>query len=76
MGDRVENALILGMEEAAPLNVIHGATYVAAQADPKFSIKSVDARKALFAHKYPLAWGTDKVTPDAFTACRSTGETR
>ena len=57
IADRLEAALIHGMDESKPLGVIHAATAVAAKAEPRFSIKSVAARKALFAHKYPLAWG-------------------
>ena len=66
MADRVENALIYGMDDAKPLGVIQDATHVASKADPKFGIKSAEVRKALFSHKYPLRWGMEKVSADAF----------
>jgi hypothetical protein len=65
MAERIENAIIHG-DEAGALAVTEDATTEAAKANPKFSIRSVEARKALFAHKYPLRWGTEKATPDVF----------
>lgn len=66
MAERLEWALVHGMDESKPLNVLHDATAIAARGMPKFSMKSVQKRKALFAHKYPLVWGSEKVTPDVF----------
>lgn len=65
MAQRVENALIHGLDTDHPLGVIKNATQVAAAANPKFTTQSEAGRKALFKSTYPLAWGTDKVHPDA-----------
>jgi hypothetical protein len=66
MAERIENALLLGVDEAKPMGIIDNATVVAAKANPKYSVKSVETRKTLFAHKYPLAWGKEHVSADAF----------
>lgn len=66
MAERVENALILAIDDSSSLGVIRGATEAAANMDPRFSIRTMEARKRLFAYKYPLAWGNSKVSPDAF----------
>jgi hypothetical protein len=66
LATRVENALILGMDPDKPLGVIRDATQVAATADPKMSVRNQAGRVALFKHSYPLAWGKDKVSADAF----------
>ncbi len=66
MAERLENALLLGNNEYKPLGIIANATQYAAKADAKFSVKSVESRKAIFTHKYPLAWGKEQVFADAF----------
>jgi hypothetical protein len=65
MATRVENALIHGMDPAQPLGVLRDATKVAAAANPKFTTQTDAGRAALLKLTYPLAWGSDKVSPDA-----------
>ncbi len=65
MATRVENALIHGMDPAHPLGVLRDATKVAAAANPKFTTQTDAGRAALLKLTYPLAWGSDKVSPDA-----------
>jgi hypothetical protein len=66
IAERIEWALIHGMEESKPLAVIQNATHTAARGVPHFSVRSVQARKALFSHKYPLHWVSERVAPDVF----------
>ena len=66
LATRVENALLLGMDPSKPLGVIRDATQISAAADPKMSVRTAAARIAMFKPTYPLAWGKDKVSADAF----------
>ena len=56
VAERVGNARGLGIDEASPLGVINNATQVAA-ADPKYSIKSVEARKSPLCSQVPASMG-------------------
>lgn len=63
---RLENALILADDPKNPLGIIHDATTTAAKLEPKFTYRTPEGRQQLFKPSYPLAWGSQKVTADAF----------
>ncbi len=75
LADRLELALILSNNAQNPVGIIHDASSVAAGiagADHR----TPDGLQKLFAAQYPLAWGTEKVSPDALlvgTAKMETG---
>ena len=58
-------ALILKNDARNPLNIIHDASAVAAKT-PGADHRTPAGLKKLFAAKYPLAWGRDRVSPDVF----------
>ena len=62
---RLELALILANDPRTPIGIIDNASEVARKI-PGASHLSQDGRKKLFTSQYPLAWGKDKVDPDAF----------
>jgi len=62
---RLELALILANDPRTPVNIINNASDVA-QKIPGANHLKKDGRLKLFAAKYPLAWGTEMVEPDAF----------
>lgn len=66
MATRVENALILANDPQNPMGIIRDATSVAAAQAPKATYLTADGRDQLFKLSYPLAWGNQKVTADAF----------
>jgi hypothetical protein len=63
MVERLENALIAVNPAATPVGVIHNADHIAAARKlPRYDNPA--GQRALFAQKYPLAWGNTQVTPD------------
>jgi hypothetical protein len=68
MATRLENALIIvqpyDMERL--IGVTRHATTVAVKDDPKSSYATAEGRGKFFARRYPLAWGKDAVSVDAF----------
>lgn len=62
---QVETALIVSNDPNKPLGIIEDANSVAAKIRGANHL-SRQGREALFRAEYPLAWGKDKVTPDAF----------
>jgi hypothetical protein len=66
LATRLENALILAVDPEKPIGIIRDATTAAAVADPKHTHLTPEGRTALFKVSYPLAWGNQKVTADAF----------
>jgi hypothetical protein len=66
LADRVENLLVLANNLEQPIGVIHAAGEVAAARDARAGFRTARDREKLFAHSYPLAWGTARVKPDAF----------
>ncbi len=66
MATRLENALILANDAENPLGIIRDATSVAAAQAPKATYLTPEGRDQLFKLNYPLAWGNQKVTADAF----------
>ena len=65
LAERLEMALILKNDARNPLNIIHDASAVAAKT-PGADHRTPAGLKKLFAAKYPLAWGRDRVSPDVF----------
>lgn len=65
LAERLELALILANSPADPLGIVHNASAVAATL-PGASHLTSEGRPKLFAAKYPLAWGSSDVMPDAF----------
>jgi hypothetical protein len=66
MATRLENALILANDAENPMGIIRDATSVAAAQAPKATYLTPEGRDQLFKLSYPLAWGNQKVTADAF----------
>lgn len=66
MATRLENALILANDAQNPMGIIRDATSVAAAQAPKATYLTPEGRDQLFKLSYPLAWGNQKVTADAF----------
>ncbi len=62
---RLETALILANRPQHPIGIIHDASQVAAKT-PGANHLTAEGRKKLFGPKYPLAWGKQTVTADAF----------
>jgi hypothetical protein len=62
---RLELALIMANKVRTPIGIVHDASAVAAQI-PGASHLSAEGRQKLFSAKYPLAWGSESVEPDAF----------
>src|SRR5262245_57104107 len=75
LAQRLELALMLANKPSDPVGIIENASAVA-QTIPQASHRSKDARLKLFTARYPLAWGSQKVEPDAFVtgAVRVSGE--
>ena len=65
LATRLELALLLTMDLDHPLNVIHDASAMAAQL-PGADHFNPGGRRALFAGRYRLAWGSKQVEADAF----------
>jgi hypothetical protein len=66
MATRLEYALILANNESNPIGITRDASRTAASLDKKASYLMADQRKGLFELRYPLAWGKDRVSVDAF----------
>ncbi len=62
---RLELALILANDPQLPVGIISNASDVARKITGANHL-SKEGRERLFTGQYPLAWGTDKVQPDAF----------
>lgn len=65
LAEMLELALIVADKEAAPIGIVHDASRTAATI-PGASHLSPEGRRKLFEKPYPLAWGDQKVVPDAF----------
>jgi len=65
LAERLELALILKNRPLTPVGIIHNASDVAAKISGASHLTAA-GRQNLFSTTYPLAWGTTKVTPDAF----------
>jgi len=65
LSEKLELALIVKNDARRPIGVIHNANAVAAKI-PGASHLSSDGRQKLFSVAYPLAWGNQRVVPDAF----------
>jgi hypothetical protein len=67
MATRLENALLMEIDPKQPIGIIRGASAVAAARAPdrRWS-NTAPMRATLFENSYPLAWGEEKVKPDAF----------
>lgn len=72
MASRLENALILQMDEAKPTGLILGFSRLAAEKDPKATYTTKAGRAALLEQSHPLAWGGDSAKPDAILSGRVT----
>ncbi len=66
MATRLENALILNVDEKNPIGVTRSASQVAAQKNSQATYLTETGRKNLFAAHYPLAWSNKDVAVDAF----------
>jgi hypothetical protein len=62
---RLEIALVLANDFQQPLGIIQDASAVAARLKGANHLNA-EGRHALFAGRYPLAWGDEDVTADAF----------
>jgi hypothetical protein len=65
LAERLERALIMANKVPQPVGIVHNASAVAARI-PGASHLQPEGRRKLFQERYPLAWGEEKVTPDAF----------
>jgi uncharacterized protein YheU (UPF0270 family) len=65
VADRLELALVLANDVRRPIGIVHEASAVAARL-PGANHLSPEGRLRLFDGRYPLAWGKEEVTPDAF----------
>lgn len=64
LAERLELALIVKNQLQSPVGIIHNASDVAATI-PGATHLTTEGRPKLFDVRYPLAWGSAKVTPDA-----------
>ncbi len=64
LANRLEMALILANKVQQPLGIIHDASAVAARLRGASHV-TAEGRHTLFEADYPLAWGKEKVRPDA-----------
>jgi hypothetical protein len=62
---RLEIALVLADDNQSPVGIIQNASAVAAGV-PGADHATKAGRQKLFTAQYPLAWGDQRVTPDAF----------
>lgn len=65
LSDKVELALILANDVKAPIGIIHNANKTASSINGASHL-TAEGRRLLFTEKYDLAWGSEKVEPDAF----------
>ncbi len=66
MATRLENALILNVDENNPIGITRSASQVAVQKISPATYLTETGRKNLFNAQYPLAWGNKDVAVDAF----------
>lgn len=62
---KLELALVVANDVRNPIGLVENASKVAAEI-PGASHLSAKGREKLFSREYPLAWGDERVTPDAF----------
>lgn len=73
MSSRLENALALAMNpEQKTIGIVRDASAVAGDQLQGASYRTAQAREKLFSLKYPLAWGSEMVSPDVFLAGKVT----
>lgn len=65
LSEKLEMALILANKITDPVGIIHNANATAATIKGASHLTS-EGRKLLFTKDYPLAWGTERLTPDVF----------
>ncbi len=65
LAEKLELALVVGNDIRNPIGVVRGAGQVAAGIDGANHL-SPEGRQKFFTAQYPLAWGEEKVVPDAF----------
>ncbi len=65
LAQRLEVALVLANDARAPVGVVKNAGAVARRVEGASHLTR-DGREKLFGAKYPLAWGKEQVSPDAF----------
>lgn len=65
LSEKLEMALVLANKVQNPIGVVRNANKTAATI-PGANHLTAEGRKHLFTAKYDLAWGDEKVTPDAF----------
>ncbi len=65
LSEKLEMALILANKIQAPIGIIRDANKTAASIAGANHL-TAEGRKQLFTAQYDLAWGDEKVTPDAF----------
>lgn len=66
MATRLENALILNVNENNPIGITRGASQVAAQKNATATYLTENGRKTLFNTRFPMAWGNKDISVDAF----------
>jgi hypothetical protein len=66
MAERLENALILNLNDEDKIRVIHDAGNVVAKSDKNLTYLNASHVKKMFALDYTCAWGNQKVRPDVF----------
>ena len=65
LADQLEMALVLAIRPPQALGIIHKASQIAAKT-PGANHLTAEGRQKFFDAKYPLAWGHEQVTADAF----------
>ena len=65
VANQLELALVLANRVQQPLGIIRNASAVAATIHGANHLVA-EGRPPLFSRRYPLAWGSEEVTPDAF----------
>src|SRR5262245_22479511 len=65
IADRLEIALVLANEFDKPLGIVHSASTVASRLKGASHLNP-EGRRKLSEARYPLAWGDEQVSPDAF----------
>jgi len=66
MAMRLETALVLVNSEKSPIGITRDASTVVALKNKKANYLTAADRPAMFENTFPLAWGKDKVSVDAF----------
>jgi hypothetical protein len=66
MAARIENLLVIHADRTKPIGVLKDPSAAAAAAKLGAWYTNPPARRKLFEHEFPLAWGGTKSKPDAF----------